>query len=128
VASEVKELARQTARSTEEVSQKITTIQADTQAAVTAITEIAAIVKRISDLQTSVAGAVEEQAATTNEMGRNVSMAASATSGITGNLASIARAAKETNLGARSSQQAAEGLQRMSVDLARLVERFKIAA
>jgi methyl-accepting chemotaxis protein len=128
VASEVKELARQTARSTEEVSQKITTIQADTQAAVAAISEIAAIVQRISDLQTSVAGAVEEQAATTNEMGRNVSLAATATSGITGNLGAIAQAAKETNQGARASQDAAEGLQRMSVELARLVERFTLAA
>ena len=76
VANEVKELAKETARATEDISQKIESIQADTGGAVTAIAEIGSVIGRISDIQKNVASAVEEQSLTTNEITRNLAEAA----------------------------------------------------
>src|SRR5579863_4338933 len=76
VANEVKELAKQTAAATEEISQKIEAIQSDTRAAVQAIGEIGTIINQINDISNSIASAVEEQTVTTNEIGRSVSEAA----------------------------------------------------
>src|SRR5439155_15096531 len=73
VANEVKELAKQTAKATEDIGRKIVAIQTDTKGAVEAIGRIGAIINQIHDLQNTVASAVEEQTATTNEIGRNVS-------------------------------------------------------
>jgi methyl-accepting chemotaxis protein len=71
VASEVKELARDTARSSEKIERNIATIQADTRDAIDAIAQITATIHQINDIQTMIASAVEEQAATTNEMARS---------------------------------------------------------
>ena len=76
VANEVKELAKQTAKATEDISPKIAAIQADTKGAVDAIATIGAIINQISDISSTIATAVEEQSATTNEMSRNVTEAA----------------------------------------------------
>ena len=76
VASEVKDLARKTARSSEKIGRNIATIQSDAQEAVDAIGEITSIIRQINDIQTVVAAAVEEQAATTSEIGRSVGEAA----------------------------------------------------
>ena len=73
VANEVKELAKETARASEDISQQIETIQADTGSAVAAISQITAIINQINDIQNTIASAVEEQTATTNEMSRNIS-------------------------------------------------------
>ncbi|MFN8192797.1 MAG: methyl-accepting chemotaxis protein [Nocardioidaceae bacterium] len=67
VANEVKELAQETAKATEDIGHRISAIQSDTENAVTAITEISAIIAQINDTQTTIASAVEEQTATTNE-------------------------------------------------------------
>ncbi len=72
VANEVKELAKQTAKATEEIGQKIEAIQGDTKGAVKAIEEIGTIINQINDISNSIASAVEEQTVTTNEIGRNV--------------------------------------------------------
>jgi methyl-accepting chemotaxis protein len=81
VANEVKELAKETAKATEDISQKIETIQADTKHAVAAISEINGVINKINDYQNTIASAVEEQTATTNEISRNVSQAAKGSSG-----------------------------------------------
>ena len=77
VANEVKELAQETAKATEDIARRVLAIQGDTTAAVAAIEEISRIVAQISDRQTTIASAVEEQTATTNEMSRSVQEAAS---------------------------------------------------
>jgi len=72
VANEVKELAKETAKATEDISQKIEAIQADTKGAIDGITEVSKIIAQINDIQNSIASAVEEQTATTNEISRNI--------------------------------------------------------
>ncbi len=76
VANEVKELAQETARATEDIARRVEAIQADTGGAVAAIGEISTIITSINDYQLTIASAVEEQTATTNEMARNVAEAA----------------------------------------------------
>ncbi len=76
VANEVKELAKETAKATEDISRKIAAIQGDTTGAVQAIGQISALITQIDDVSTTIASAVEEQTATTNEIGRNISEAA----------------------------------------------------
>lgn len=91
VASEVKDLAAETGHATEEVAVKVEQIQTDTEAAVAAIEEISNIIASINDYQTTIAAAVEEQTATTNEMSRSVSEAADGSTTIAENVADIAR-------------------------------------
>src|SRR5215813_7290100 len=79
VANEVKELAKETAKATEEIGQKIDAIQADTKGAVQAIGEISTIINQINDISNNIASAVEEQTVTTNEIARNVGEAAKGT-------------------------------------------------
>ena len=124
VANEVKELARETAHATEDIGRRIETIQADTGEAVAAIGEISEIIARISDTQTTIASAVEEQTATTNEMSRNVSEAASGSSDIAQTIAGVARAATDNTEAASSTSHAAEDLARMAAEMQELVGRF----
>ncbi|MFN8547381.1 MAG: methyl-accepting chemotaxis protein [Candidatus Eisenbacteria bacterium] len=107
VANEVKELAKETAKATEDISQKIEAIQADTKEAVQAIGTISAIINQINDIQNTIASAVEEQTATTNEIGRNVTEAAKGTSEIAQNITGVAQAAQSTTTGATDTQRAA---------------------
>ena len=124
VANEVKELAKETAKATEDISQKIDAIQTDTRSAVAAIREISNIIDRISGIQTTIASAVEEQTATTNEMGRNVSEAAKGSAEIAQNITGVAEAAVATSQGAEDSALAAAELTRMAADLQVLVSKF----
>ncbi len=126
VANEVKELANQTAKATEDISQKIEAIQADTKNSVDAIGEITEIINQISDISQTIASAVEEQTATTAEIGRSVNEAAKGTQEITQNIAGVADAAKSTSEGATDSQKAATELSRMAADLQNIVSQFKI--
>jgi methyl-accepting chemotaxis protein len=128
VANEVKELAKQTAKATEDISQKIEAIQSDTKAAVDAIASISGVIHHINDISNAIATAVEEQNATTNEMSRNVSEAASGSSEITSNIAGVAEAAQSTTHGATDTQKAAQQLVETSAQLRRLVEGFKLKA
>jgi methyl-accepting chemotaxis protein len=120
VANEVKELAKETARATEDISSKIATIQGDTDGAVDAIQQISQVILQINDISTTIAGAVEEQTATATEMGRNVSEAAKGTAEIAQNITAVAQAAQDTSQGAANSQQASSELSRMASDLQRL--------
>ena len=125
VANEVKELAKETAKATEDISQKVQAIQADTTGAVTAIADIGTIITQINDISNTIASAVEEQSATTNEIGRNVAEAAKGSAEIAQNIVGVAQAASSTNSGANDAQQAASELARMASDLQNLVGRFK---
>jgi len=125
VANEVKELAKETARATEEIGQKIDTIQTDTKAAVTAIGEISGIINQINDFSNTIASAVEEQTATTKEIVRNVSEAAKGTAEIAQNISGVAQAAQETTAGANDTQRAASSLSEMAAQLQTLVVKFK---
>ena len=126
VANEVKELAKETARATEEIGQKIEAIQSDTKAAVRAIGEVSGIINQVNDISGTIATAVEEQTATTNEIGRNVSDAARGTSEIAHNIAKVAGATEQTSAGARSTHTAAQSLAEMASQLQLLVSRFTI--
>ena len=125
VANEVKELAKETAKATEDISLKIETIQTDTQGAVDAIRQISDVINQINDISTTIASAVEEQTATTNEMGRNVSEASKGSAEIAHNITAVALAAQSTTQGANNTQQAAGELSRMAAELQHLVGRFK---
>lgn len=124
VANEVKELAKETAKATEDISQKIETIQMDTRGAIQAIRQISDVINQINDISNTIASAVEEQTATTTEMGRNIAEAATGTNEIALNVSSVANAANSTSQGANNTQQAASELARMATELQRLVSRF----
>jgi methyl-accepting chemotaxis protein len=125
VASEVKDLATETAKATDEISRRIDEVQRDTTAAVQSIGKITEIITRINDIQTGIAGAVEEQAATTNEIGRSVDEAAKGVNDITQNISSVASAAQDTARGVVSSTQSVRELNRMANDLKQLVGEFQ---
>jgi methyl-accepting chemotaxis protein len=125
VASEVKDLAQETARATEDISRRVQTIQADTEGAVTAIEQITEVIARISDFQTTIASAVEEQTATTSEMNRSVSQAATGTGDIAQNITGVAESARTTSEGVTQTQQATAELTRMSNDLKQMVSAFR---
>ena len=126
VANEVKELAKQTAKATEEIGSKIKTIQNDTQGAVDAIKEISTIISQINQIQTVIASSVEEQAATTNEISKNVSEAATGANEIAKNIVAVSQAAKGTTEGANQTATAAHELARLSAELKKVVDLFKI--
>jgi methyl-accepting chemotaxis protein len=124
VANEVKELAQETAKATEDIARRVLAIQGDTTAAVTAIEEISTIVAQISDRQTTIASAVEEQTATTNEMSRSVQEAASGTTEIAGNITNVSTAADSTTQALTQTRTAVDELSRMAADLRTTVGRF----
>jgi methyl-accepting chemotaxis protein len=125
VANEVKELAKQTAKATEDISQRIGAIQTDAKSAVEAIKMICEIIGQVNDIASTIATAVEEQSATTSEMSRNVSEAAKGSGEVAKNITSVATAAQSTSSGASDSQRAAQQLARMSTELRELVGQFK---
>jgi methyl-accepting chemotaxis protein len=125
VANEVKELAKETAKATEDISQKIENIQADTRGAVEAIGQIGQVITQINDISNTIASAVEEQTATTNEIARNVAEAARGGQQVAENITAVATAAKETSGGASNTQTASGELSRMAAELQRLVAQFR---
>ena len=125
VANEVKELARETARATQDIARKIEAIQRDAGASAAAIAEIGGIIDRISEIQTAIAGAVEQQTATTGEIGRNVSDAARGTTEIARNVASVAVVARDTAEHAAGLLGGADELAAMSADMRRSLSHFR---
>jgi methyl-accepting chemotaxis protein len=124
VANEVKELAQETAKATEDIARRVLSIQGDTTAAVAAIEEISAIVGQISDRQTTIASAVEEQTATTNEMSRSVQEAAGGTTEIASNITGVSTAAESTTQALTQTRTAVDELSRMAADLRSSVATF----
>jgi methyl-accepting chemotaxis protein len=126
VANEVKELAKQTAKATEEIGGKITVIQENTTGAVSAIGGIREVIDKISHISTTIATAVEEQSATTGEMARNVSEAARGASTIASNIQGVAQAAQDTSTNVTEAQTATGHLASTASELHELVGRFKL--
>ena len=124
VANEVKELAKETAKATEDIGRSIESIQTDTQDAVAAIGHITTIIAQINDISSTIASAVEEQSATTNEMGRNVAESAQGSGEIARNITTVASAAQSTASGAGQTMTAATELARMAAELKQLVAKF----
>jgi methyl-accepting chemotaxis protein len=125
VANEVKDLAKATAKATEDISRKIEIIHADMGNAVLAIGQFSAIIGQIHDISNTIAGAVEEQSAASINIGRNISDSARGSADIARNVTEVAISAREATEGARQTQSAAAELARMSGDLKRMVGQFR---
>ncbi|MEU4162022.1 methyl-accepting chemotaxis protein [Actinoplanes sp. NPDC026670] len=125
VAGEVKELAQQTAQATEEITARITAIQAISTSAATAINQIVQVISTIGDYTTSIASAVEEQTATTQEMSRSVSEAAGNTGLVTGAISDVADSARDASVNARSGQEAVADLNRLADEMTAIVNNFR---
>jgi methyl-accepting chemotaxis protein len=125
VANEVKELAKETAKATEDIGQKIEAIRQVTQGAVEAIAQISKIIIQINDYQSTIASAVEEQSATAREIGLSGANAARGSVEIARNITGVAQASRRATEGADNTEKAAKELARMAAELQRLVEQFK---
>ena len=124
VANEVKELAKETAKATDDISEKIQMIQSDTHGAVEAIGQIGDIIKKINGTQDRIVKAVGEQTATTIALGENLESAAKGTKGISHNIGKVVTAAESTSMGATDSKNAAAEMERVAEELQTLVSQF----
>jgi len=127
VANEVKDLAKQTASATEDISKKIEAIQADAQGSVKAIKTITEIIEKVNAISSAIATAVEQQSATTSEMARNVDEAAKGSRQIATNISGVSQAAESTSHAVTDSLKASRGLAEMSTQLRRLVDQFQLS-
>jgi methyl-accepting chemotaxis protein len=125
VANEVKDLARETAKATEDIGSRIEAMQADADRAVNAISEISSVIERIDSLQTTIAAAVEEQSVTTAEISRNIHEATTGTTEIAENIIQVAQAAQSTAEGASNTQVSSQELSRMAQGLQKLVSEYR---
>lgn len=125
VANEVKELAKETARATEEISRRISVIQVDTKATVSAIGEITSVITSINDISNSIASAVEEQSNTSGGIMRHVQEARNRSSEIASNISTVSAGADETMRGAGEVHQAATMLGSMAEKLDTLMTKFQ---
>ncbi|OKO74481.1 methyl-accepting chemotaxis protein [Bradyrhizobium sp. AS23.2] len=124
VATEVKELADQTAKATGEISRHIVAIQAATQDSVGAIRDIGDTIARMSEISSTIAAAVEEQGAATQEISRNIQHAAHGTSEVSANIGHVQRGAGETGAASAQVHSAAQSLSQESNRLKSEVARF----
>ncbi|MBI3700356.1 MAG: methyl-accepting chemotaxis protein [Afipia sp.] len=124
VAQEVKTLAGQTARATDEISSHIANMQMATQESVSAIKAIGQTIERISDIATSIAAAVDQQGAATQEIARSVQAAATVTSDVATNVGNVAAGANETGETSEQILKSAQGLCSDSLQLKAEVSRF----
>ncbi|HEV7826023.1 MAG TPA: methyl-accepting chemotaxis protein [Mycobacteriales bacterium] len=124
VANEVKELAQETARATEDIARRVEAIQGDTTSAIAAIGGISEVIGSINDFQLTIASAVEEQTATTNEMSRSVQEAAGGSTEIAQNITGVSSAASSTTQALSQTRVAVDELSRMASDLRTTVARF----
>jgi len=131
VALEVKALAEQTAKATGEIGQQISGIQAATQESVGAIKEIGGTIERLSEIASTIAAAVEEQGAATQEISRNVQQAAQGTQQVSSNIVNVQRGATETGSASSEVLSAARSLAgdstRLKVEVQRFLESVRAA-
>jgi methyl-accepting chemotaxis protein len=125
VASEVKDLAQETARATDDISRRVAAIQTDTTGAVAAIEEISGIITQINEYQMTIASAVEEQSATTQEMSRSVEAAAAVGRQVAETVDEVATSVGLITAGAGEARTAAESLAEMSGSLRTIVQTFR---
>jgi methyl-accepting chemotaxis protein len=126
VANEVKELAKQTAKATEDITNRIGAIQESTKGAVSAIGAISKVIEQINGISMTIAAAVEEQTATTNEVSRVMQESSSAVDGITSIVRDVVTAAQESSQGAGQTLDAAKGLSQLAVQLRELVKKIEV--
>ena len=124
VANEVKELAKQTAKATEDITNKITGIQQDSKLSVDAVNSIGQTIEKLNSIAGAIAASVEEQAATTNEMSRVVQESSKGVVSITENVRIVSTAAKETYTGSNQVLSAARSLSELATRLEALVKRI----
>ncbi|WP_417692478.1 methyl-accepting chemotaxis protein [Roseibium sp.] len=124
VAAEVKELATQTSKATEEISTQITTIQGSTKDAVEAIGSISGIMEEVDGYTQSIASAVTQQGSATNEISGNVQRASEGTRSVQSNMVSLAEAVEETRVASGSVLSAAGHLGQRSGELQKEIETF----
>jgi len=125
VAGEVKDLARETAQATEDISRRVSAIQTDAQSAVASVGQIGEAMQGITEFQVVISAAVDEQIATTNETSRNVTNAAAATTDIANDITGVSEASMSTAAGVNQSLQAIQELAVMSSELQSMVGRFR---
>ena len=124
VASEVKNLANQTAKATDDIQAQVSQMQDVTTTTVEAIKSISETIQRMSEISTTIASAVEEQGAATREIARNVTEASKGTLQVSSNIEGVSQAANETGRIANETLSAANSLSNQSENLSREVERF----
>ncbi len=124
VAAEVKNLATQTAKATEEIAAQVNMIQAATNESVTAIEGIGGTIRQINEIATTIASAVEEQGAATQEITRNVQQASSGTREVSSNIGGVSQAAAETGTAATQVLSASDELSQQSEKLRQQVDHF----
>jgi methyl-accepting chemotaxis protein len=124
VAQEVKALASQTAKATNEIEAQIASMQSATREAVSAIAEITGTISKMSEIAGTIAAAVEEQGATTSEISRNVQEAAKGTSEVASSITEVSRGASDTGSASSQVLSSAQSLSSQSRNLKIEVERF----
>ena len=122
VANEVKELAKQTAKATDDITTKIGSIQRDTQGAIDAIGGISQFIDKLNGISMAIAASIEEQTATTNEVARVVKESNKGVEGIAEVVRSVAMAAKQSTSGASQTLEAAKSLAQLADKLKNLVK------
>ncbi|GAA0942435.1 methyl-accepting chemotaxis protein [Virgisporangium aurantiacum] len=125
VAGEVKDLAQETAKATEDISRRVATIQTDTEGAVSAIGRISTIIERINGIQMTIASAVEEQTATTQEINRTLSDAADGATNIASNINGVSDATRRTTDTVVNTRRAADEVTTTATRLQTVVSRFR---
>ena len=113
----IRELAKETGRATEDIAQRVNAIQSETTTAAASITAITEIIDQMSHIQTTIAGAVEEQTATTGEIARSVTSAAQGVESITEKIHKVAAHAEESSAGAQQTEHAAAELSSVATAL-----------
>jgi len=126
VASEVKDLAQETARATDDITGRIAAIQTDTDGALTAIGQISSVIERVNGYQTTIAGAVQEQTATTGEMTRGISSAAERAAGIAGTMAVVTRKHREDRDTVDQARRVAGDMGRVSAELSEVFAALRL--
>jgi methyl-accepting chemotaxis protein len=126
VAEEVKQLAQETARATEDISKMVALIQTDTQEAVGAIARISRTIEDVNSYQTTIASAVEEQTSVTGEISRSITHAAAGAASIASDVGTVSTAAQASSHGISEAQRATAELAGLSSNLQRLVDQFKL--
>jgi methyl-accepting chemotaxis protein len=127
VATEVKALAQETGRATEDITSKISAIQSMTADAASAIGRIASVIDRINENQTLIASAVQEQSETTATISYGVGQIARGAEQIADNMAGISTSTDATSTSARTTQESAAALSRMAAEVDQLIGRFTLA-
>lgn len=122
VANEVKELARETSRATEDIGKRIDAIQTGVSDAVNGIGKISEVIHKINEVQGSIASAVEEQTITTNDIASRIGEAASGTNEVAGSISGVATVAESTRSGVDSMRQAARELGELATSLQKLMD------